>query len=45
MAGEGLQIESVSKRYGQIVALHEMTMSVPPGQILGFVGSNGAGKS
>ncbi|HYS34928.1 MAG TPA: ATP-binding cassette domain-containing protein [Pseudonocardiaceae bacterium] len=41
----GLEIDRVSKRYGDIVALRDMTFEVRPGELFGFVGSNGAGKT
>ncbi|MFJ7219834.1 ABC transporter ATP-binding protein [Amycolatopsis sp. NPDC098790] len=41
----GLEIDRVSKRYGDVVALREMTFEVRPGELFGFVGSNGAGKT
>ena len=41
----GLEIDHVSKRYGDIVALSDMTFEVRPGELFGFVGSNGAGKT
>jgi ABC-2 type transport system ATP-binding protein len=41
----GLEIDKVSKRFGDVVALHEMTFDVRPGELFGFVGSNGAGKT
>jgi ABC-2 type transport system ATP-binding protein len=41
----GLEIDKVSKRYGDVVALREMTFEVRPGELFGFVGSNGAGKT
>lgn len=40
-----LEIDGVSKRYGNVVALSEMTFSVQAGELFGFVGSNGAGKT
>jgi ABC-2 type transport system ATP-binding protein len=44
--GEGrLEIDRVSKRYGDVVALREMTFDVRAGELFGFVGSNGAGKT
>jgi len=41
----GLEIDRVSKRYGNVVALQDMTFEVRPGELFGFVGSNGAGKT
>jgi ABC-2 type transport system ATP-binding protein len=41
----GLEIEGVSKRYGEVVALRDLTMRVRPGELFGFVGGNGAGKT
>jgi len=45
MADERLDIDRVSKRYGEVVALKEMTFEVRAGELFGFVGSNGAGKT
>ncbi|GAB93176.1 putative ABC transporter ATP-binding protein [Gordonia rhizosphera NBRC 16068] len=38
-------IDGLHKRYGDVVALQDMSFQVEPGEIFGFVGSNGAGKS
>src|SRR5215471_13846276 len=40
-----IQTEHLSKEYGTKLALADLTMSVQPGEILGFLGPNGAGKS
>ncbi len=40
-----LEIDTVSKRYGEVVALDRMGFEVAAGEIFGFVGSNGAGKT
>ncbi len=40
-----LDVDRVSKSFGDVVALREMTFSVAPGELFGFVGSNGAGKT
>lgn len=45
MNAGALTVDGLSKRYGDVVALDDMTFTVAPGEIFGFVGSNGAGKS
>jgi ABC-2 type transport system ATP-binding protein len=40
-----LEIDRVSKRYGDVVALQDLTFDVRAGELFGFVGSNGAGKT
>jgi len=40
-----IQIEGVTKRYGQTVAVKNISFSVEKGEILGFLGPNGAGKT
>ena len=40
-----LEIDKITKRYGDVVAVEDMTFAVPAGQIFGFVGANGAGKT
>jgi ABC-2 type transport system ATP-binding protein len=37
--------KNLSKRYGEILAVDDLTFSVSPGEVLGFLGANGAGKS
>jgi len=43
--GPGLEAEQLSKRFGSLCALREVTLRVPPGRAVGVVGPNGAGKS
>jgi ABC-2 type transport system ATP-binding protein len=45
MADGRLDIDRISKRYGDVVALQEMSFDVRAGELFGFVGSNGAGKT
>ncbi|MEU6964100.1 ABC transporter ATP-binding protein [Streptomyces chrestomyceticus] len=40
-----IQIEKLSKRYGDKVAVNDLTFTVAPGKVTGFLGPNGAGKS
>jgi len=37
--------KDLTKKYGKLVALDRLTMTVERGQILGFIGPNGAGKT
>lgn len=40
-----LRVEGLVKRYGDVEAVKEVTFTVAPGAIYGFVGPNGAGKT
>jgi ABC-2 type transport system ATP-binding protein len=40
-----LEFNQVTKRYGDRAALEDLTFAVQPGQMFGFVGANGAGKT
>ena len=40
-----IQVESVTKKYGQRIAVDHLDFLVNKGEILGFLGPNGAGKS
>src|SRR5215211_4756204 len=40
-----VETRQLTKKYGRVLALDRLTMSVERGQILGFVGPNGAGKT
>jgi simple sugar transport system ATP-binding protein len=40
-----LRLEGVSKHFGAIHALDDVSLTVQPGEVLGLMGDNGAGKS
>ena len=40
-----IDVEGLTKRFGDKVAVDHFTMQVPRGQIYGFLGPNGSGKT
>ncbi len=45
MAAPVLQIENVSKRYGDFTALSDVSLEIGAGEIFALLGPNGAGKT
>jgi ABC-2 type transport system ATP-binding protein len=40
-----IEVQALSKRYGDTLAVDELSFAVRPGHVTGFLGPNGAGKS
>lgn len=40
-----VEVESLLKRFGDFIAVNQLSFSVTPGEVFGFLGPNGAGKS
>jgi ABC-2 type transport system ATP-binding protein len=40
-----IEIQDLTKRYGDLLAVDAVSFKVAPGEVLGFLGPNGAGKS
>ncbi|MEU0569914.1 ATP-binding cassette domain-containing protein [Nonomuraea sp. NPDC005983] len=40
-----IEVNGLTKRYGDVLAVHDLTFTVRPGHVTGFLGPNGAGKS
>ena len=43
--GEPIEVRSLTKQFGKVTAVNDLTFSVQPGRITGFLGPNGAGKT
>ena len=44
-ATPSIDVKHLRKVYGEIVAVDDLTFSVPRGSVLGLLGGNGAGKT
>jgi ABC-2 type transport system ATP-binding protein len=40
-----IEIQGLSKSFGKVQAVHDLSFTVEPGRVTGFLGPNGAGKS
>jgi ABC-2 type transport system ATP-binding protein len=45
VTGATIRFEGVSKRFGEVDAVRDLSFTVEPGRVTGFLGPNGAGKS
>ena len=43
--GDAVVVDRVTKRFGQTVALDDISVRVAPGELFGFIGPDGAGKT
>lgn len=39
-----IEIRGVTKQFGSVTAVNDLTLDVPEGAIYGFIGPNGSGK-
>jgi len=40
-----IRVDGLTKRFGSVVAVEDLSMTVAPGEVFGFLGPNGAGKA
>jgi ABC-2 type transport system ATP-binding protein len=40
-----IDLDGLTKRYRDVTAVNDLTLTLPPGRVTGFVGANGAGKT
>jgi len=40
-----IELQNLTKRFGDIIAVHRLNLAVSEGEIFGFIGPNGAGKT
>ncbi|HEX6498194.1 MAG TPA: ABC transporter ATP-binding protein [Micromonosporaceae bacterium] len=45
MSAPAVAIDRLTKRYGSLTAVDDLTLTVAPGEVVGFLGPNGAGKT
>jgi ABC-2 type transport system ATP-binding protein len=45
MTSSAISVQALTKRFGTVTAVDDLTFDVPPGSVTGFLGPNGAGKT
>src|SRR5437016_9834480 len=42
---QAIALDRVTKKYGEVVAVRDLTLSIEPGEMFGLIGPDGAGKT
>jgi ABC-2 type transport system ATP-binding protein len=45
MSAPAIALDGLTKYYGRVVGLEQLSLTVEPGEVFGFLGANGAGKT
>src|SRR6478672_7854563 len=45
MRMDAIEISRVTKAFGEVIAVDDLTLTVPQGAVYGFIGPNGSGKT
>ena len=45
MAEPLAEVKGVTRRFGEVIAVREVSIALRPGEVLGLLGANGAGKT
>ena len=40
-----IELQGITKRYGDLTAVEDLTLTIEEGAVFGFIGPNGAGKT
>ena len=43
--GGGLRLDGVTKRFGALTAVRDLSLAIRPGEVYGLIGPNGSGKT
>ena len=45
MPMSAVEVSSVTKSFGEVIAVDDLSLKVPEGSVFGFIGPNGSGKT